>query len=299
MDGARLEELLQAERLLHTIVATCPSAITIHDAATGAATYANERWEEISGQPMSSAMGFGWLRMLHPEDRDPFISAGSRARAAKEPYHVRYRMVRSDGEVRWLDARVGVVLDELGRVGQFVAITNDVTRAVRDQAELAHLSAHDPLTGLPNRLSITQAIDGALTAADPDRIAVLFCDLDLFKPINDRFGHAAGDLALTIAARRIAASVKSSDLVGRLGGDEFVVLLRGVPSADAARSVADRIAAKVSEPMSISGHQVCMSVSIGVVLGGTADADAAALLRRADAEMYRVKSTRTESLLAR
>jgi diguanylate cyclase (GGDEF)-like protein/PAS domain S-box-containing protein len=297
VDGARLERLLQAERLLHTIVATCPAAISIHDAATGAATFANERWQEITGQRMSFAMGLGWLRMLHREDRDQFLSAGSRARATKESYQVRYRMVRNDGEVRWLDARVGVVLDELGEVAQFVAITEDVTRAVRDQAELARVSAHDPLTGLPNRLSITQAIDKALTAANPDTIAVLFCDLDRFKPINDRFGHAAGDLALTIAARRIAASVKSSDLVGRLGGDEFVVLLRGVPSADAARSVADRILAKVSEPMTISGHQVSMSVSIGVVLGG-AD-DAAALLQRADAEMYRVKWTRTVSRLTR
>jgi diguanylate cyclase (GGDEF)-like protein/PAS domain S-box-containing protein len=298
VDDARREELLQAERLLHTIVATCPAAITIHDAATGAATYANERWQEITGQPMSSAMGFGWLRMLHREDRDHFLSAGTRARAAKESYHVRYRMVRTDGEVRWLDARVGVVLDELGEVGQFVAITSDVTRAVRDQAELAHLSAHDQLTGLPNRLSITRAIDEALTAADPDTIAVLFCDLDWFKPINDRFGHAVGDLALKTAARRIATSVKASDMAGRFGGDEFVVLLRRVPSADAAFSIADRIVAKVSEPMILCGHQVSMSVSIGVVLGG-ADDDAAALLRRADAEMYRVKSTRAVSSLAR
>jgi diguanylate cyclase (GGDEF)-like protein/PAS domain S-box-containing protein len=297
VDDVRLEELVQAERLLHTIVATCPAAITIHDAATGAATFANERWQEITGQPMSSAMGFGWLRMLHGEDRDHFLRAGAHARAAKEPYHVRYRMVRTDGEVRWLDARVGVVLDEFGEVGQFVAITTDVTRAVRDQAELAHLSAHDPLTGLPNRSSITRAIDEALTAADADTIAVLFCDLDRFKPINDRFGHAAGDLALRIAARRIANSVKDSDMAGRLGGDEFVVLLRAVPSAGAARSVADRIVAKVSEPMDLAGDEVSLSVSIGVVLGGPDD-DAAALLRRADAEMYRVKSARTVSPLA-
>ena len=295
MDEVRREELLQAERILHTVMATCPAAITIHD-ATGAAIYANECWQEITGQPMSSAMGFGWLQMLHREDRDDFLSAGIHARSTKEPYHVRYRMVRADGEVRWLDARVGVVLDELGEDGQFVAITTDVTRAVRDQAELAHLASHDPLTGLPNRSSITQAIDEALTAADPDTIAVLFCDLDRFKPINDRLGHAAGDLALRIAARRIASSVKETDMAGRFGGDEFVVLLRGVPCADAALSLADRIVARVSEPMTLFDHQVSMSVSIGVVLGG-ADDDAAALLRRADAEMYRVKS-RTGSPLA-
>lgn len=297
MDEGRLEALLHAERLLHTIMATCPAAITIHDAATGAASYANDRWQEITGQPMSEAIGLGWLRMIHHEDRDQFLSASIHARTAKDSYHVRYRMVRTDGELRWLDARVGVVLNEVGEVGQFVAITHDVTRAVRDQVELAHLSAHDPLTGLPNRLSITRAIDEALMAANPETIAVLFCDLDRFKPINDRFGHAAGDLALTIAARRIAASVKSSDMVGRLGGDEFVVLLRRVPSADAAFSVADRIVAKVSEPMTISGQQVSMSVSIGVVLGDSGAA--AALLQRADAEMYRVKSTKTVSPLAR
>ena len=108
----------RAERLLRTIAETSPAAITIHRADTGEATFANSRWEEITGQPMDEAMGHGFLAMIHPDDTDPFVLAGAHARKTGQPYTIRYRLLRADGEQRWLDAQVGVTLGDEGDVRQ-------------------------------------------------------------------------------------------------------------------------------------------------------------------------------------
>ena len=151
------------------------------------------------------------------------------------------------------------------------------------EAFLRHQARHDPLTGLGNRRTLTE-----LLAADGRR-ALLLVDLDDFKPVNDRLGHAAGDELLIQVARRLLAEVRPADTVVRIGGDEFAVVIHD-GDAGAAVPVAERIVAAAGAPFEIAGVSVRIGASVGVSAAEDA-ADAARLVREADEAMYRVKQT--------
>lgn len=146
----------------------------------------------------------------------------------------------------------------------------------------------DPLTGLANRLLVTERL--AELAAAVDRLGVCLLDLDNFKTINDGHGHPVGDTVLRIVADRLRAAVRDGDLVGRLGGDEFVVLI-GPPTDElAVAGVAARLRAAFDAPITVGGNAFAVSASIGITVGPAA-ADPGRLLQAADAQMYRAKAT--------
>ncbi|MEU4426610.1 GGDEF domain-containing protein [Actinoplanes sp. NPDC024001] len=164
----------------------------------------------------------------------------------------------------------------------------------REHAErtLAYQASHDELTGLCNRRHVMGEIDHALTGVhrgDLAGVTVLLCDLNGFKPINDRFGHLVGDEALTVVAQRLAAATAAGDLVARLGGDEFLVVRRAATAGD----LADRIHDALNEPMLLSAGPVSVGVTIGAAHAGPGDATSReALIARADAAMYARKAAR-------
>ena len=131
----------------------------------------------------------------------------------------------------------------------------------------------------------------ALAAArrDNSQLALLFIDLDRFKPINDSLGHAAGDRVLKSVAERIRHNIRESDTAARIGGDEFVVLLRSLQSLDDATHVAQKIGEAIEQPVELDGHSLTVTASIGVAVYPEDGIDAAALSRHADAAMYRAK----------
>jgi diguanylate cyclase (GGDEF)-like protein len=160
--------------------------------------------------------------------------------------------------------------------------------------ELRHVAQHDQLTGLPNRALFNDRIQHALTHAERygGQFAVIFLDLDKFKPINDNFGHAIGDLLLQQVARRLQESVRASDTVGRIGGDEFVVLipeLAGSDAANAALGLAEKIRHAVHQPFKVDGHDLTISCSLGVAVYPDDGTDEVALTKSADKAMYRAK----------
>ncbi|GAA2622204.1 GGDEF domain-containing protein [Paractinoplanes durhamensis] len=167
--------------------------------------------------------------------------------------------------------------------------------AARRQAEQAlhRLATSDPLTGLPNRAACVDRIDQELRTGDLD-LAVLFCDLDGFKPVNDRLGHAAGDDLLIAVAEHLRAGLRGSDLVSRFGGDEFVVICRGPGAVEA---MSERIRALAARELVAAGEQVRIGVSVGVAhaLPGDSTDD---LLTRADLAMYRAKKSKTIGALS-
>jgi diguanylate cyclase (GGDEF)-like protein/PAS domain S-box-containing protein len=156
-----------------------------------------------------------------------------------------------------------------------------------EHQRLRHLAGHDALTGVANRAEFRDRLAHALAIGERD-LAVAFCDLDGFKPINDTYGHRVGDTVLVAVADRLRLSLRTGDELARIGGDEFTVLLRNVPDAPAARHVADRLLAAVAEPFVADGDEVMLGMSVGIALaapGATADA----LLVAADEALYDVK----------
>ncbi len=161
----------------------------------------------------------------------------------------------------------------------------------RRLADLSHRAFHDALTGLPNRALLLDRIEHALARSerDPETVAVLFVDLDRLKTVNDRLGHDAGDQLLVEVAGRLVDSVRPADTVARLAGDEFVVVLEEITDRDEALRVADRINKALKEPFIVSGHEVRISGSVGIVLGSPENRDAEELVQRADLAMYQAK----------
>ena len=158
-------------------------------------------------------------------------------------------------------------------------------------ARLQFLAQYDALTGLPNRTLFSDRLCMALARAAGDGVslALLYIDLDDFKPVNDNFGHAAGDLLLQEVASRIQACVRDSDTVGRIGGDEFTVLLGAIRTPEDAARVAEHIRAAIREPVMLPGHSAQVSPSIGIAVYPDHGTDSNQLARNADAAMYAAK----------
>ncbi len=180
------------------------------------------------------------------------------------------------------------VYDDSGALSGFAITYRDMSDRKRMEAELAHAATHDPLTGLANRQELFLALDTSL--ASGASTAVLFFDLDDFKVVNDSLGHAVGDEVLRTLAVRIRDAARGTDVVGRLGGDEFLVICRGVWMAHDAKVIADKILARVSEPMQIGGRLHAVTGSIGVAMSGGRECTAVSLIQEADIAMYRAKA---------
>jgi len=163
-------------------------------------------------------------------------------------------------------------------------------------AEVSRQALHDPLTDLPNRALFADRLDHALARAEREHLplGLLYIDLDDFKSINDRFGHAAGDEVLLHVARRLSEQLRHGDTAGRLGGDEFVILLEAATETEA-RQIARRIAEALQAPMRIDGkgHSVSASIGVASASAGASVSGAAALVKRADTAMYAAKRGRT------
>jgi diguanylate cyclase (GGDEF)-like protein len=175
--------------------------------------------------------------------------------------------------------------------GGWVDVHEDITESVRREAKIAHMARHDPLTGLPNRAHLMDAIDAALrNAAAERRVVVHFIDLDRFKQVNDQLGHLMGDDLLKAVAARLRDTVREDDLVARMGGDEFVVMQKTPQPTNDAPELAARIVAALAAPFQIDGCRVDIGASVGIAIAPEASLDCTSLLARADAALYQSKA---------
>ncbi|MCJ2186558.1 GGDEF domain-containing protein [Novosphingobium beihaiensis] len=183
------------------------------------------------------------------------------------------------GGTRWIMVRYTAAKAEIG--GRLVSIS---------------LARRDTLTTLPNRLALQEYFDERAALISPNQpIAIHYLDLDGFKPVNDRYGHAAGDALLLAVADRLRSAIRSGDLVARLGGDEFAIIQFGLHHADEAALLARRIGATIRQPFDIEGQTIGISASIGTIVSHDRNQKLDSLLRAADARLYEVKQARGPS----
>ncbi|HEY3878786.1 MAG TPA: diguanylate cyclase [Trebonia sp.] len=209
---------------------------------------------------------------------------------ASAQYEVHF--TRPDGTEIW--GRVNstpLVPETTGEARLILTQVEDITQLRTVQAQLAHAATHDQLTGLANRALVLDRLTEALADARlrDDRIAVLFCDVDHFKQINDTLGHAAGDQLLAEIGRRLTLATRSRDVAGRFGGDEFVLIAYPVPSQEEAGRLAERVLRSVCRPVELDGGPLFPSLSIGAALSA-ADDCADSLVAAADRALYAAKA---------
>jgi diguanylate cyclase (GGDEF)-like protein/PAS domain S-box-containing protein len=186
---------------------------------------------------------------------------------------------------------VSAVYDNQNQLRHHVVVFSDISHIKRHQQELDYLANYDPLTGIPNRRMLLDRLDKELARArrTHKNLALCYLDLDDFKPINDRLGHALGDQLLIQITRRIQNTLRTPDTLARLGGDEFIILLSDLDAPDEWRGVLDRVLAAVQQPVALGTGNASVSASVGVTVFPGDDAEADVLLRHADQAMYRAK----------
>lgn len=182
--------------------------------------------------------------------------------------------------------------DSDGRVTGLLGMFHDVTERERMQSELRHMAMHDALTRLANRQRIDDHLETALLRAERshEQVALIAIDLDGFKPINDTYGHAAGDHLLCHVARQMEAAVRSADMVGRVGGDEFVVVSEGIKDELAVQAVAMKLLRAIQQPTDYQGNLLSVGASIGIALWPTQGKTVRDLYQGADEAMYAAKA---------
>ncbi|MGH2659500.1 MAG: putative bifunctional diguanylate cyclase/phosphodiesterase [Actinomycetota bacterium] len=286
------EELRRSQEWVNGLLVSAPGAILVVR-EDGRIVLANPQAEAIFGYEHDELIGRS-VETLVPES----------LRAA----HVRHRA----GYLKDPTARpMGVGLDLAGRrkdgtefpveigLSTFgtpqarlvTCIISDITERKRAEDEVARQALHDPLTDLANRTLIMDKLSQALHRSERQRslVAVLFLDLDHFKVINDSLGHEVGDTVLVLMAARLRTTIRPEDTASRLGGDEFVILLEDIESEQHAVDIADRLARAVAEPISLESGEIMVTTSIGIAIAqGTAEGPEA-VVRDADAAVYRAK----------
>jgi diguanylate cyclase (GGDEF)-like protein/PAS domain S-box-containing protein len=198
---------------------------------------------------------------------------------------------KTDKEEFHIEDSAAPILRSDGSVLGAVMVFHDVTERKAAQQRLHHVAFHDALTGLPNRSLFHKILTKSIRDAHlvDKHVAVLFMDLDRFKIINDSLGHGIGDELLVLVAKRLGQCVRDSDTVSRIGGDEFTAVLRGIISPENAGSIAAKVIEAVSKPYTVQGHELYISVSIGIAIFPNDGDDIETLLKNADTAMYCAK----------
>jgi diguanylate cyclase (GGDEF)-like protein/PAS domain S-box-containing protein len=196
---------------------------------------------------------------------------------------------RKDGDVFPMEMALREMLQ--GDNVSYTGVVRDISARRRAEERIRHLAQHDPLTNLPNRFLFGDRLDAAITRASrhKDRLAVVFIDLNDFKPINDEFGHAVGDRALILLSERLKRNMRKTDTIARIGGDEFVVILEEISGEEHLRVLAQKVMAAVTEPFEVDGNPLKISASLGIALFPDDTTDADQLVEFADRAMYVAK----------
>jgi len=279
------------ERLAATVFETVLEAVMVTDKEEKIITV-NPAFTRITGYTQKEAVGNDFSLLASGYHTEEFYRDLRQNLALQGHWEGEVRNRRKSGEifVAWLS--MNQVRNEDGEVLYLVTGFSDITEYCAEAERISHLAHHDLLTGLPNRALLMDRLRQGLHQAHRERavLALIFFDLDKFKPVNDTLGHPVGDQLLKALATRLGRELRASDTLARLGGDEFVLLLPNIKEAQDGLKVAEKIRCSVALPFLIEGHRIQISASIGVALYPDHAADEQALMQCADQAMYQAKA---------
>lgn len=280
------QQLQRQADILQAITEAIPATVVVVD-GEGRYRFANQAFERYCGLTREQIIGRRAIEVLGADEierRKPFMLRAYKGETVEF-------VLDYPGEqgTRWL-ALSCIPLKVDGMVDGFVGISQDVTREHLERDRLVHLAERDPLTGLLNRAGFERSLERLMYGGQADAVALLYIDLDHFKPVNDRHGHLVGDRLLQLFAQRLVESVRATDVVARLGGDEFTILLAGVSDPAQAVRVADKVLAAARAPFVLDGCTLGVTASVGIAFGLQPQAGWRELVARADAMLYRAKA---------
>ncbi|OHB95423.1 MAG: hypothetical protein A3I59_04865 [Planctomycetes bacterium RIFCSPLOWO2_02_FULL_50_16] len=277
-------------RKLSLVAEQSPATIVITD-KEGNIEYVNHKFTELTGYSPEEVIG----------ENPRILKSG---KTPSEEYKRLWETITSggiwrgelcnkkkNGELYWESVSISPIKDSKNIITHFIAIKEDITERKQAEERIRQLAYYDPLTGLPNRVLYNDRLSLALAHAQRtgEALAVLFIDLDRFKDINDTLGHSIGDQLLKAVAERLTDSLRKEDTATRQGGDEFTLLLPGMTQAEDAARVAQKILEAVRKPLTLGGHELNITTSIGIALYPTDGKDGETLLKNVDTAMYHAK----------
>jgi diguanylate cyclase (GGDEF)-like protein/PAS domain S-box-containing protein len=293
VERATLDLEAQALQLarFQSVVETATDAIFTTD-AEGRIQSWNAAAQKVYGHTARQAIG-AQLYILIPENKRDAIAEEYSALVAGSDALVNGGLVVRDGMRRdgtVFPVELSISRWQAGGATFVTSVVRDISGRAALEARLAHQASHDGLTGLANRGRFRERLAAALSSAGehPEKVAVLFLDLDDFKTVNDTAGHAAGDELLATVTERLLSATRGTDAVARLGGDEFGILLSQIERAEDVDTVASRIIAAIRRPMLIAHREIVVTASIGMARAGRGS-DADSLLQNADTALYAAK----------
>ncbi|MGC2048290.1 MAG: diguanylate cyclase [Gallionella sp.] len=299
------ETLREKEEFFRMIAENTEDFIAVLD-LTGRRLYNNPTYGRLFGD-IDNLKGTDSFAEIHQDDREHVKRVFREIVLSGIGLHTDFRFLLPDGSIRHMESRGGLIRDSQGHASRVVVVSRDITERKQDEEKIQNLAFHDALTGLPNRRLLNDRLIQTMAASkrSGNFAALMFIDMDNFKPLNDRQGHAAGDMLLEEVARRITGCVREVDTVSRFGGDEFVVLLSELDSDNAqsvteAGIVAEKIRVALAEPYILLLRQQDMeettithrcTSSIGVVMFIDHEFSADDILKHADFAMYQAKDS--------
>jgi len=248
-------------------------------------TYISSRMSALLGKPAGQLIGHSLPALLggHAELGRVLLEA--------QPFNSLEMELTTARGSRWISIAGDPIVDTAGRFEGFRGVGSDITEIRQTQERLTHLANVDVLSGLPNRGRVRQLLGEALRSATSGNVpcAIMFLDLDGFKPVNDTFGHPKGDAVLRAVAKRLVDEVAADGHVGRMGGDEFAIVVTDAQSRRKVETLADRIIQAIKEPYLIDQTEISIGVSIGCAFGPIDGATVDDLILKADLALYQAK----------
>ena len=264
--------------------------------AVGIIVRVNKAFTEITGYSKEEALGNNPNMLSSGRHDEAFYFLLWESLSQQGQWEGEIYNRRKNGELYLQYLTIKVLHNAKGDITNHIAMFTDITEEREHHLQLQHLSEHDVLTELPNRFKLNQEFEFALTSAKRlrNKLAILFFDLNDFKPINDNYGHIYGDMVLQTIADRMAESIRDTDMVARIGGDEFVVLMTNIESDDAMQVLMAKLKAVISEPITVKENTFTVNASGGMAEYPEQGDTLEKLLHVADGEMYKDKAKMNE-----